>query len=111
MANQPPTWTDDEVHTAMCLWEAYEDLQMNSDDEELKQLLTTIRDGHGTCSLRLLLIDLVKDCDLAWEAYEALNGDGIAFDWEFVPEFLAQQVREGRIAHDAEYQWKILTAA
>lgn len=105
-----PQWTTDEVHTAMCLWEAYQELQ-GSGDYDLRKQLDAIREAHGTCSLRLLLIDMVKDCDIAWEAKAALNGDAESFDWDFVPEFLAGQVRSGRLTADAAHQWQVLNAS
>lgn len=104
-----PRWTDDEMHTAMCLWEAYMQVQ---DDEEIsidvRQRFDELR-AFGTCSLRLLLVDVVKDCDLAWEAAAAL-GDGCygSFDWDFVPQFLIGAVMSGRLATAAENQWQIL---
>jgi hypothetical protein len=109
-----PQWTSDEVHTAMCLWEAWlelENQQALGKETELAIEMQRLREAHGTCSLRLMLVSAVKDCDIAWEAYEALQGDSICFDWEFVPEFLAGQVLEGRFSDDNVHQWRTVQAA
>lgn len=100
-----PKWTDDEMQTAMCLWEAWLDLE--KEDNVLGRHMQMIREDNGAYATRSLVAGLVIDCDLAWDAYTALDGDDIAFDWEFVPEFLTGVVESGRLGEAAEEQWKI----
>jgi hypothetical protein len=84
----------------MCLWEAFMDLQgeVGADKlpTELAEKLCEMRGNHGSYVMRAVVASLADDCDTAWEAREALNGDDhIAFDFEFCPSFIAGALDSG----------------
>jgi hypothetical protein len=118
------TWTYGQVETAMCLWEAYMELQgeVGADKlpTELAEKLCEIRGNHGSFVMRAVVASLADDCDKAWEAREALDGqDHIAFDFEFCPTFIAGALESGLLdrAVASQYggdttngQWKVAAA-
>ncbi len=70
--------------TAMCLWE-----EVITSDCGTYPELEIFREDHGSCAARDQILGLVEHCDEAW-LWAAANGwDGGAFDWDFVPQYLA----------------------
>lgn len=95
------TFDEGEVMTALCLWEAWLMMEENKElDPELRAKMEAYRDEHGSFTLRGIMIELVADCDLAWEAREALTenmgGDHhISFDFDFCPTFIESVIGSG----------------
>jgi hypothetical protein len=98
---------ENEVMTALCLWEAwlvfetigFTKKEKGEEPGETCTVLEELRGNHGSFVCRQLMIDLAPDCDKVWEALSALLGDGDppcwCWDFEFVPEFLAQSAANG----------------
>jgi hypothetical protein len=74
----------DQIETALCLWEAM--LEMRPKLPELDKRWKS----HGTSALRSSVYCMVEECDEQWEALTKEEKDAIAFDWEFVPAFIAK---------------------
>ncbi|CDO34018.1 hypothetical protein [Novosphingobium sp. KN65.2] len=75
-------YTEANLETAMCLWEAYLDGSLS---EEAKAKAEAYRVRMGTPSLRHALMYAIEPCEKAFEAGEQLE----AYDWEHCPEFLS----------------------
>jgi hypothetical protein len=92
-------FTDAEMITGMCLWEEWLELITNrpAPVDEIRKMATDLQDGHGAFAMRSVMLQLVRDCDSAWEAADKLQDQG-SFDWDFVPRFIAGALKSGRIA-------------
>lgn len=108
------TFDEGAVMTALCLWEAWLDFetigyakqQKGEEPGDTYRVLNEFRDSHGSFTCRQLMIDLAEDCDLAWEARDALNGQSdIAFDFEFCPDFLAGAAANGVLDEKIKQQY------
>lgn len=75
--------TNDNMLTALCLWEAMLDQRENI------ATLDRVWDQMGTWEMRQQAINLAPQFDDLWdklnESLEAQKLDGMSFDWEFVP--------------------------
>ncbi len=105
------TFTQGQVDTAMCLWEAWLDLLALAkdpmpDDDAVKA--KAYMEGNGSCTMRSAIVDLVVPCDDAWQAVEALAEEAPVFDWEWCPDFIRASLHNGLIeqAVQAQYQPK-----
>lgn len=108
-----PTFTEDELVTAMCLWEAWLDLDAvlraeNPDPRafEAAQVAQDMEAGHGSFTVRAALVDLVKPCDDGWRAVGALTDDDApVFDWEWCPRFLIDALANGMMRQALDNQY------
>lgn len=83
------TFTEANVETAMCLWEAY--VSGDGLDDETKATLEAYREEHGTVILRHHIIALVEACEAQWEADRVAGTEQVPYDWEHCPAFLNSQ--------------------
>jgi len=84
-ADAAQSFDDNEVHTAMCIWE--EVLDRLNDDYAPQNKWETYRSNFGTATLRQHVIEFARPIEDAWEAMHPDEFDD-PFDWEFVPLFL-----------------------
>lgn len=99
------TWTYGQVETALCLWEAVLNFHWCTEGEE-KQQLEQMFANHGSFTMRAVIASIADDCDKAWEARAALNGDDhIAFDFEFCPDFISGALKSGLIDRALNVQY------
>lgn len=108
-----PTFTEDELVTAMCLWEAWLDLvnltRSSGVEPELlraAQMAKQLQNEYGSFTIRGALADLVRSCDDGWRAVSALTDDDApVFDWEWCPRFIQDALVNGmmRQAIDGQY--------
>jgi hypothetical protein len=91
-------WSYSQVETAICLWEAVLNFHWCTEGEEKTQL-EEMFGNHGSFTMRAAIASLADDCDLAWEAREALTLGNyhIAFDFEFCPSFISGALKSGLI--------------
>lgn len=85
--------TDSHLTTAACLWEAALDYlnQTYKKPGGFAERLALYREQHGTAQVRDDVARLAVACDDAWEALTPdEQDDGGAFDWEFCPDWLAE---------------------
>lgn len=76
------TYSQANMETAMCLWEAALDL---------RDRLPTLHEEWeraGTVPIRHAIIALVPDCEAAWVAARAAGTEQEPYDWEHCPAFL-----------------------
>lgn len=93
-----PKFSESHMVTAMCLWEAWMELVdfATSECSKVKdpsalacaEKARQLQENHGVFTIRAALVDLVIDCDDAWAAVEALEGEAPTFDWEWCPQFV-----------------------
>lgn len=86
------TITESHLFTAACLWEAaLEALNKTAVAKGgFADRLRQYRGNHGTSQLRDDVARLAVACDEAWDALsDEEQDDAGAFDWEFCPEWLA----------------------
>ena len=82
------TFSSDVAYSAMCLWEAILE-RINDTGAPWYQFKV----NNGTATLRDAVLGLAPACDAAWcELSEDQQDDAGAFDWEFVPTWLANSV-------------------
>jgi hypothetical protein len=106
-ANQ--TWRYGQVETALCLWEAMLDYRDPHAmvDPAMRDKVDHMFGDNGSFTMRAAVASLADDCDEAWEAREALDGDDhIAFDFEFCPNFLAGAINSGLLETAISWQYK-----
>lgn len=102
---------DNEVMTALCLWEAMLELRGDTQvttDSPIEQLWET----YGSFSMRQCAIDLTHDCEVAWTAAEALGYED-SFDFDFCPSFIAGALESGLFDAklDAKHSpWSVVAA-
>ena len=73
--------------TAMCLWEAW--LELDNGEDEIGVKMADIRTNIGSWTVREMMLGLAEACDTAWEMADKLtDGDTGSFDWDFCPAFL-----------------------
>lgn len=77
--------------TAACLWEAAIDADLwGVGKGDLGKRLVAYRERNGTAQLRDDVCRMASACDAAWQAMtEEQREEAGAFDWEFVPAWLA----------------------
>ena len=94
------------LETAACLWEAVLDMEAvsgtrstDADAIERGALIRAAREANGSASLRLAVIGWTDAVDAAWKLADTDNGRAPAggeydraFDWEFVPDWIVQNV-------------------
>lgn len=94
------------LETAACLWEAVLDFEREADDDDATDegkrrgsLIRAAREEMGTSHLRLTVLQWVDAVDAAWLAVDTDNGAfprggqyDDAFDWAFVPNWIAENV-------------------
>lgn len=96
----------DQVMTALCLWEAVIDMRLESNRVERKGETVTNRahlkleelfDAYGSFTMRQVAMDLAFDADAAREAAVALDPEQEhqAFDFEFCPAFIISALENG----------------
>lgn len=103
-------FTEGEVETALCLWEAYIELQMGEHGKipnDEADAFTELRSEHGSYVMRAVMRDLVADCDKAFEAAKALGApEADCFDFEFCPAFLRGAMDSGLLSQKIEAQYQ-----
>lgn len=103
-----------EVETALCLWEAFIDGQLETCHDgrptEYAEQLCEMRSQHGSFTVRHAIMALVEDAEIAWEALQAMEGSvgHICFDFEFCPMFLRGKIENGDLGLAAETQWRVV---
>lgn len=87
VANLQPMTDELLMEAAMCLWEAFIELEGS---EQHGGPLGPYRDKIGTVAVRHDLMNLVEPLHIGWRIHELAAGDAVAcpFDWEFTPWFL-----------------------
>lgn len=85
------------ARTAMCLWEALLEVQIDTANRNV------IGELGGAYAARDLCLDLAIPCNDCWEIANALGYDD-SFDWNFVPQWLDLYLASGRPASEAEWQ-------
>lgn len=94
------------LETAACLWEAVLDFEREADDDDATDegkrrgsLIRAAREAIGSAALRLSVLSWVDAVDAAWLAADTGNGAfpgggqyDDAFDWAFVPNWIAENV-------------------
>jgi len=83
---EEPVSAQDEAEAAMCIWEEILSLK-----ERNMQVSRHFEQG-GTAAIRLFALSLAKPCHLAWERAVKDAGYDDAFDWEFVPDWISENV-------------------
>ena len=95
------TFTDENVETAMCLWEAARELRgddraINSTDTDDRAVAARALDrwfeAEGTAAVRHGLISWVPECEAAWEAACEAGTELEPYDWEHCPDFLVRKL-------------------
>lgn len=76
---------------AACLWEAALDLRHNETIPEAGERLRELSKGSGAASLRWAVCELAADCLADFEALPEEERED-AFDWDFCPAWLAQNL-------------------
>jgi len=77
----------EQLLTSMCVWEAI--LEMKETDNQVKACFENI----GTNAVRWYAAQWCEKVDAAWDALTAEQQEAsVPFDWEFVPEWLAENV-------------------
>jgi hypothetical protein len=85
------SYTRANMETAMCLWEALQELLGGGPLEPLARALV---DEDGTPPARHVVIGWVDECEAAWEADRAAQVETAPYDWEHCPAFLERKLRE-----------------
>lgn len=107
------TWPYIEVETALCLWEAWIDLEYAHEhkigskaNQEVGRRLRELRGNVGSFTARAMVASIVDHCNEAWEAAQAMNTiDGCtAFDFEFCPQFLIDALDNGLLDQASMWQ-------
>lgn len=129
MATQDaPTYTESNMITGICLWEAFlaltatpqddgddgddgdeeatDDTGTDATDADPTSVAGEMFDGHGSYTIRAALISLVKPCEEAWTAHSAGKDDGEQFDWDWCPRFLRGAISDGSLAEAIEGQYR-----
>lgn len=86
-------YTENDVITAMCLWEAVIDDECRGDNL-VNSNIKLRRELVGTCQLREEIMHLAPFVNKAYDAIKYQYDE--VFDWEFVPRFL--EVLDGRVS-------------
>jgi hypothetical protein len=82
-------YSEANMETAMCLWEAVQDL-LGSNDPLAQALI----EEAGTPSARHVVIAWVEECKAAWEEARAAGTEQEPYDWEHCPAFLKRKLSE-----------------
>lgn len=81
------------METAMCLWEAVQDLLNAENDVILHPLAVRLVEEDGACSARHTVIGWVEECEAEWEASRKASTEIEPYDWEHCPAFLARKLK------------------
>lgn len=85
------TFTEANMETAMCLWEAVQDgLRTETQDA----LCVALIEESGTAEARHTVISWVPECEAEWEAAREAGTEAVPYDWEHCPAFLARKLAE-----------------
>lgn len=89
------TYTEFEVETAMCLWEAYLDRLRSDAGDPIRAKIVSYIESEGYASTRMHVLDLCKECDTEWAKLSDDDKGSMTFDWDFCPAFIHRKVLEG----------------
>lgn len=82
------------LEAAMCAWEEIDTQTQNADDksEPIWRKMKSLRDAVGTAEMRSCCGSIGRQISAAFVVAEKAAGGfyGLAFDWDFVPKFLAR---------------------
>tara|TARA_Y100000401_G_C8206985_1_gene166488 strand:- start:167 stop:424 length:258 start_codon:yes stop_codon:yes gene_type:complete len=82
------SYSEFEVETALCLWEAY----LRSGDDVYPEL-TKIQEQQGICVVREHIMELAHECA---KSYSNLSRkEGFSFDLDFCPQWLSENQLKG----------------
>lgn len=95
------TFTEANMETAMCLWEAA--LELRNDDKAIKSDDTDDRakaaraldkwfEDEGTSVVRHEIISWALECEKRWEDARAAQQEHEPYDWEHCPRFLIEKL-------------------
>ena len=76
-------WSQFEVETAMCLWEAY----IRSGNNKYPEL-TKLQEQEGLCVVRERIMGLAQACAKSYS--ELSRKEGFSFDLDFCPKWLSE---------------------
>lgn len=82
------SYSEFEVETALCLWEAY----LRSGNNEYPQL-TKLQEQEGLCVAREHIMRLAPLCAKSYS--NVLRKDGFSFDLDFCPNWLSENQLKG----------------
>ena len=85
------TFNAESLETAACIWEAVlHILHCGSGEKGLRFKAQRMQQNIGTAELRRIALRWTELVDAAWEKVK--DSYGAPFDWEFVPEWIAQNI-------------------
>lgn len=97
-------FTEANVETAMCLWEAALELRNYptagipaknyTPKERSSVLLDNLWERDGTVTMRHTIISWVPECEAEWEADREKGTELVPYDWEHCPAFLERKLGE-----------------
>lgn len=82
-------FTEANVETAMCLWEAL-DAERNNPNSLARQFTEAL----GAVEARHTVIGWVEECEAEWEADRKNGTEQEPYDWGHCPGFLARKLKE-----------------
>lgn len=90
------TFSEANLETGMCLWEAMLEIRDRAD-------IAARFEDVGTVAMRHAVMTLIADCEREWEAARNLDEDHSPYDWEWCPSFLERnRSRLGINQHEEE---------
>lgn len=99
-----PHYSASQVMTGLCLWEAVLEIRNETDPisppgapTRDAKALDELFDAYGSFTMREATIRLIEDCDLAWDAGEAMGEQQMSFDFEWCDIFVRGALNDGRL--------------
>lgn len=90
----PAMFTEGNVETAMCLWEAALELRNRPYNDPGHILVERFIEPIGTAQARLEVINWVPECEAEWNAACVTGTELVPYDWEHCPAFLERKLAE-----------------
>lgn len=87
-------YTDANLETGMCLWEAVIEALLGQGGPQLHTLAELLIEEQGTPAARHTVMAWIEECEAEWEASREAGTELIPYDWEHCPAFLARKLAE-----------------
>lgn len=87
-------YTEANMETAMCLWEAVTELLLGKKGGEMQTLAERLIEEEGTPVARLTVIGWVLECEAEFTTAQDKGEAAEPYDWEHCPTFLERKLRE-----------------
>jgi hypothetical protein len=95
VSDDPKEYGEQDVFAAMCLWECVQDMIRGEMGDVAVDAIMGFMEAKGACQARTNVMRCAPLVETAWCALTEDQQEAVgAYDWEFIPDLVAELLRE-----------------